>query len=174
MEAKEWIIRLCSKGCIAIDLLGREMLESRAGETENDAWQRMKGRLASGRQLEETTLREPGTNVSSGGAAPITPVFPPENPDIVLPLGNPAPGVEQPGSGLFGGSTEGIKERTRLNAPSTSSLTLLGKLEGWGIKPGSQVYGCKLSVDKLTGAQLQDLLKKLPDGITYSLDLEKE
>ena len=174
VEAKEWIIRLCSKGCIAIDLLGREMLESRAGETENDAWQRMNGRLASGRQLEETTLREPGTNVSSGGAAPITPVFPPENPDIVLPLGNPAPGVEQPGSGLFGGSTEGIKERTRLNAPSTSSLTLLGKLEGWGIKPGSQVYGCKLSVDKLTGAQLQDLLKKLPDGITYSLDLEKE
>ena len=62
----------------------------------------------------------------------------------------------------------------RFNAQNTSSLTLLGKLENWGISSGSQVYGCKLSVDKLTGAQLQELLKKLPDGIAYTLDLEKE
>ncbi len=172
VDAKEWIIRLCSQGSIAINLLGREMLESRAGESDNDAWQRMKGCLATGRQLEETTLHEPGTNVCSGGVAPITPEIPPVNPDVgSLPI---YPSLEQPVSGLFGGSTDGIKERTRLNAPTTSSLTLLGKLESWGINPGSQVYGCKLSVDKLTGAQLQDLLKKLPDGITYSLDLEKE
>jgi hypothetical protein len=101
-------------------------------------------------------------------------VLPPGDPLIVPTPGNTDPLVKHPDPGLFGGSTEGIKERTRLNAPSTSSLTLLGKLEGWGINSGSQVYGCKLSVDKLTGAQLQDLLKKLPDGITYSLDLEKE
>ncbi|MEQ1622584.1 MAG: DUF499 domain-containing protein [Methylococcales bacterium] len=172
VDAKESITRLCSQGSIAINLLGKEMLESRAGESESDAWQRMKGRLATGRQLEETTLHEPGTNVTSGGAVPITPVIPPVNP----PAGSPpvGPGLEKPISGLFGGSTEGIKERTRLNAPTTSSLTLLGKLESWGINPGSQVYGCKLSVDKLTGAQLQELLKKLPDGMTYSLDLEKE
>ncbi len=179
VEAKESILRLCSQGCIAINLQGREMLESRAGESENDAWQRMKGRLPTGRQLEETTLHEPGTTVSSGGAAPTitpttTPVTPEDSdkPDVARP--NPTPTDTYDGSGLFGGTTATINERIRLNAPATSSLTLLGKLENWGINPGSQVYGCQLSVDKLTGAQLQDLLKKLPDGITYSLDLEKE
>jgi hypothetical protein len=30
-----------------------------------------------------------------------------------------------------------------------------------------------LKVSKMTGAQLQALLKHLPDGVTYSLDLEK-
>jgi hypothetical protein len=174
VEAKEGIIRLCSQGSVAINLLGREMLESRAGESENDAWQRMKGRLGTGRQLEETTLHEPGTNVSSGGVVPDPPVLPPKDPLIVPTPGNTDPLVKHPGPDLFGGSTEGIKERTRLNAPNTSSLTLLGKLESWGINPVSQVHDCKLSIDKLTGAQLQELLKKLPDGITYSLDLEKE
>lgn len=174
VEAKERIIRLCSQGCIAINLLGRELLERRPGESENDAWHRMKGRLASGRQLEETTLHEPGTTVSSGGGIPVVTPPTPEPPTITPPTDNTDPGVQPSGLGLFGGSTIGIRERTRLNAPATSSLNLLGKLESWGINPGSQVYGCNLSVDKLTGAQLQELLKKLPDGITYSLDLEKE
>ena len=31
-----------------------------------------------------------------------------------------------------------------------------------------------LKVGKLTGSQLQQLLKHLPDGVTYGLDLEKE
>lgn len=174
VDAKDWIIRLCSQGCIAINLLGREMLESRAGESEIDALQRMKGRLATGRQLEETTLHEPGTNVSSGGSAPIAPVISPVNPFVEPSLSGSEPGYTPPISGLFGGTNEGIKERIRFFAPNTSSLTLLGKLENWGISSGSQVYGCKLSVDKLTGAQLQELLKKLPDGIAYTLDLEKE
>ncbi len=173
VEAKEWIIRLCSQGSVAINLLGREMLESRAGESENDAWQRMKGRLATGRQLEETTLHVPGTHVSSGGAAPILPPITTPAPSEP-PIGGENPVYVPPVSGLFGGPALGIKERTRLNAPNTSSLTLLGKLESWGINPVSQVHDCKLSIDKLTGAQLQELLKKLPDGITYSLDLEKE
>jgi hypothetical protein len=173
VEAKEGIIRLCSQGSVAINLLGREMLESRAGESENDAWQRMKGRLATGRQLEETTLHEPGTHVSSGGAAPILPPIITPAPSEP-PIGGENPVYVPPVSGLFGGPTLGIMERKHLNAPNTSSLTLLGKLESWGINPGSQVHGCKLSIDKLTGAQLQELLKKLPDGITYSLDLEKE
>ncbi|MCD2451124.1 ATP-binding protein [Methylicorpusculum oleiharenae] len=177
VEAKEKIIRLCAQGTIAINLLGRELLERRPGESEDEAWQRMKGRLASGRQLEETTLHEPGTTVSSGGSVVVPPLNPPEPPTT-----NPKPGEQTTGNngneptgfGLFGGTSSGIRDRTRLNAPATSSLNLLGKLEGWGINPGSQVYGCKVSIDKMTGAQLQELLKKLPDGITYSLDLEKD
>lgn len=178
VEVKEWIIRLCSQGAIAINLLGREMLESRAGESESDAWQRMKGRLGTGRQLEETTLHKPGTHVSSGGSSdpePITtnttgPSTTQSNPNNT---GNTTTFVP-PSSTLFGGSPSAIHERKRFNAPNTSSLTLLGKLESWGVNPSNEIHDCKLSIEKLTGAQLQELLKKLPDGITYSLDLEKE
>ena len=31
-----------------------------------------------------------------------------------------------------------------------------------------------LTLDKLTGAQLQQLLKSLPDGVTYGLEAEKD
>lgn len=120
VDAKEWIIRLCSQGCIAINLLGREMLESRAGESESDAWQRMKGRLATGRQLEETTLHEPGTNVSSGGFEPIVPVDPP----IIPPQDGSNQDDVKPIPGLFDGTSPDIKGRTKCNAPNTSSLTL--------------------------------------------------
>jgi hypothetical protein len=51
---------------------------------------------------------------------------------------------------------------------------LLGKLESWGIGPGTQVRSLNLKLDSLTGAQLQELIRKLPDGLTYELDLQKE
>jgi uncharacterized protein DUF499 len=166
-EAKEQIIRLCAQGRIAINVLGREMLERHAGETEDDAWHRMKGRLGSGRQLEETTLHEPGTTISSSGGAisdegeKRPPV--PGSSEATPPGGSPVPNI------FSGGG-----ERSRCATEPTSSLSLLGKIEGWGINSGSQIYDCKLSIGHLTGSQLQELLKKLPDGVTYGLDLEKE
>ncbi|MQI37245.1 hypothetical protein EI025_25810, partial [Escherichia coli] len=76
-----------------------------------------------------------------------------------------------PGS-LFGGSSGGFV--AHYSAQNTSTLSLLGKLEQWGINKGSQVKDVKLSTSQLTGAQLEHLLKNLPDGVTYSLDLDKE
>ena len=72
--------------------------------------------------------------------------------------------------GIFGGGGA----FTPLSAPATSSLNLLGKVEQWGIGTGTQLRGLTLRVDQLTGAQLQELIRKLPDGMTYALDLEKE
>ena len=42
------------------------------------------------------------------------------------------------------------------------------------IGTGTNVKSLVVKVDVLTGAQLQDLIKKLPDGMTYELGLEKE
>ena len=50
----------------------------------------------------------------------------------------------------------------------------MGKLETWSIGPATPVHNVRVTLDAATGAQLQKLLKKLPDGLTYSLDLEKE
>lgn len=79
--------------------------------------------------------------------------------------------IPTPGS-LFGASSGGFVAHH--SAQNTSTLNLLGKLEQWGINKGSKVKDVKLSTSQLTGAQLEHLLKNLPDGVTYSLDLDKE
>ena len=168
-DAKEQITHLCAQGKIALNVLGLDMLERRAGETEDDAWHRMKGRLGSGRHLGETTLHEPGATLDSGGSAPVVETAGETTGTTPYP---PAGGQPTPG-GLFGGGTN-VGERARYQAPTTSSLSLLGKLEGWGVTGGSQIHNMNLSVSNLTGAQLEKLLENLPDGITYSLDMEKD
>lgn len=172
-EAKELITRNCAQGKVAINLLGRELLERKPGETEDDAWHRMKGRLGSGRQLEETTLHLPGSMVSSGGSAPtVTPVGGvSESPPGSVNTTTPSTGTSPSPGNLFGG---GSTNRQRLQTPATSSLSLLGKLENWGVKAGTSLHNVNLNVSSLTGAQLEKLLKNLPDGLTYGLELDKE
>ncbi|MCA9796957.1 MAG: DUF499 domain-containing protein, partial [Candidatus Eremiobacteraeota bacterium] len=108
-----------------------------------------------------------------GGATPTQPGVnePPEG-------GQPAP--VPGGGGIFGGgATGGGKPRIALNNPPTSPLNLIGKLEGWGIGPATPVAEVSIKVSaglgsQITGAQLKELLKKLPDGMTFELSLEKE
>ncbi len=183
---KERIIRLCAKGLIAINLRGMEYLQVNHGETEEVAWKRMRGKLGSGKHLDETHILLPqnapatgGVTASAGGTPPIPggglfggepggpPVAPPAPPGTGQPP--PPPTGVNPG-GIFGGTTT----YQQLTSTATSALNLLGKLETWGINPGTQVQGMVLKVNKMTGAQLQDLIKKLPDGMTYELGLEKE
>ena len=57
---------------------------------------------------------------------------------------------------------------------ATSPLNLLGKMESWGIRAGTQVREVSLQAAALTGAQLETLLRKLPDGIEYQLRLQRE
>jgi hypothetical protein len=53
-------------------------------------------------------------------------------------------------------------------------LNLIGKLEVWGIGPATPVKEVTIKVTAATGAQLKELLKKLPDGMTFELSLDKE
>ena len=75
------------------------------------------------------------------------------------------------GSGsIFGDDTELVPHVSGV----TSALNLLGKVESWGINTGTQVQDMALKVSSLTGAQLNQLLRALPDGIAYELSLNKE
>jgi hypothetical protein len=67
-----------------------------------------------------------------------------------------------------------LASRTKLESVSTSSLNLLGKIESWGIQPATRLERVQITLDAATGAQLKELLRKLPDGITYGMSLEKE
>jgi len=178
-EAKEHIVRLCARGKIEINIAGRELLSSRPGESEDAAWNRMKGKIGTGRTLEETLIHEPDSTVSSGGGQieddsknSTSSDYTGATADGGLEVKDGQTGEITPG-GLFGGGS-GTKPKTPFSSDTTSSLSLLGKLESWGITPGAKVSNVKISVENLTGAQLQELIKKLPDGVSYGLNLEKE
>jgi hypothetical protein len=186
---KERILGLCARGKIAINVRGTEYLQVKPGENEETAWKRLRSKLSDGgRLLDDVLLLEPSAVPATGGAAP------PKPPGGTSSGGNPPgggtgtgnlfPGIEptggsapvpQPGP-IFGGGSTGTmhKPRVSLNSPATSPLNLFSKLEGWGIGPATQVAEVSIKVSAATGAQLQNLLKKLPDGMTFELSLEKE
>ena len=76
--------------------------------------------------------------------------------------------------GAIFGDPAATKPRTPLSNPATSPLNLIGKIEGWGIGPATRVAEVSIKVSAATGAQLKELLKKLPEGMTFELNLEKE
>lgn len=187
---KERIIRLCAKGLIAINLRGMEYLQVNDGESEEAAWKRMRGKLGSGKHLDETHVLLPQNVPATGGVSPPgsgTGLFPGSGTGgtaIAPPGGGTEPqpgetgtgegpegggGAADPG-GIFGGGDQFVP----VAIPATSALNLLGRVESQGIKPGTQLRGLSVKVEKLTGAQLQEMLKKLPDGMTYQLDVQKE
>jgi Protein of unknown function (DUF499) len=188
---KERILRLCARGKVAINLRGMEFLQAQPGEDEDTAWRRLRPKLSyTGRQLDEVFLLEPSAVPTTGGATPPAPLHagdpsggglfgdeatpvPPTGSDAT-PGGYATP--SQTNGGIFGGepTTAGGKPRVSLNNPATSALNLIGKLEGWGIGPATPVTEVTIKVSAATGAQVKELLKKLPDGMTFELTLEKE
>lgn len=176
-EIKDNITRLCAAGLIAINLRGLGTLQRKVGEDEQSAWQTMKGKLGTGKHLDETTLMPPqATPASAGAPKPQTPL-PTTSP--AQPTANvAAAGGDQeepdPAASLFGTGTTTTATLVPLSSAPTSSLNLIGQVESWGIGPATTVQSLQLDVDSLTGAQLVKLLKNLPDGLTYKLSLDKE
>ena len=185
---KERILRLCARGKIAINLRGLEHLQAQPGEDEDTAWKRLRSKLSyTGRQLEEVFLMAPSAVPSTGGSTPPAPppavgaggLFgggaTPMPPGVNEPPAGGQPAPVPGGGGIFGGGTSaGGRPRIALKNPPTSPLNLIGKLEVWSIGPATPVAEVAIKVSAATGAQLKELLKKLPDGMTFELSLEKE
>lgn len=189
---KERILRLCARGKIAINVRGMEFLQAHPGDDEETTWKRLRPKLSyTGRQLDEVFLLEPSAVPTTGGTnPPALPIAGDTNGGglfdggAISPVtpsgGDTTPGghtMSSPtGGGIFGGEspTTGGKPRVSLNNPATSALNLIGKLEGWGIGPATSVTEVTIKVSVATGAQVKELLKKLPDGMTFELTLEKE
>lgn len=178
---KERIEHLCSKGLIAINLRGLEYLQRGNGEDTEAAWSRLRGKLGNGKHLYETFVLLPQNVPGSGGVTGKTGAGT-DDPGPT-PHGGDQPGGGTSGpdngdtgagptvGGIFGG---GSASRVSVNIPATSALNLLGRIESQGIKAGTQLHDLQLKVDKLTGSQLQDMIRKLPDGMTYEIELDKD
>jgi hypothetical protein len=53
-------------------------------------------------------------------------------------------------------------------------LNLIGKLESWGIGPASQISEISIKISSASGAQIKEVLKRLPESLSYEINLEKE
>ena len=195
-DIKDNLEHFVARGLIAINLRGSTWVQAGAGESETEALPRIRGKLANvtGTHLAQTTIHLPSATPSAGGV-------PPAVNDSGSGAANPggsgstSPGGPQPG-GLFGGQafpplpggppgnapaptgSGGIAPAAPSNqptftSPANSPLNLLGTLEQWGIGGQTKTRNLRLSADGLTGAQLQALLRKLPEG-KYVLELQKE
>jgi len=169
VAARERVLRLCAAGRLAIDWRGLEMLQALPGENEDAAWLRLKGKLGSGKELEQTILLRPGATPHSGGAVPATvATVPPPGLAPVIQPGGTSP------SNLFGGlATPTVPLLKPFGTLPKTPVNLLGEVEKWGISSAMNVTNVNLNVSQMTGAQLTELLKNLPDGMSYSLNLEK-
>ena len=64
---------------------------------------------------------------------------------------------------------------TKLSSDPTSGLNLLSRVvDTWHVGPATTVRNVTIRVDKLTGAQLQQLIQNLPNGLLFGLDADKE
>ena len=186
IEVKERVIKMCANGQIALNIGGTEPIQALPGESEDAAWNRIKGKLGTGKHLDLTTLHKPDTVVVSIGQVKVVVDTTGTGPSGTGPTGggattgatkNGATGTESTtkvangGKGLFDHVEPAVI--TTHSAPPTSALNLLGQVEAWGIKPATPVTNVALKITKMTGAQLQQLLKNLPDGVTYAVELEK-
>jgi hypothetical protein len=183
----EKILRLCAQGRIAIDNRGLELLQAKPGESEDQAWARMRGKLGGGAHLNDTLVTPPHSSPATHGSGPAaTPASGPAQPTL-FPVGgqslNPAPGAPgadggqptpvQPTGGIFG-IGDGARKTYQSETP-TSALNLLAQIEKWGVNAGAKVANVTLTVNVANGAQLAALIKKLPaDGVLWDLQLDKE
>lgn len=160
---------------------GLELLQAKPGEDADHAWTRMKGKLGTGKHLDETIMLLPDAVSVSGGKTVVT-GSDDEHVEIDVTDGS-RPDVGTGGTSSGGGfllnlfddnSGSGEMSTKPCSATPTSGLNLLGQVESWGIGPATSVNNVALKIGKMTGAQLQALIKHLPDGVTYGLDLEKE
>jgi hypothetical protein len=178
-EMKERIVRLCARGKIAINVRGNNLLQANPGESDDSAWRRMRASIGyTGRQLDEVFLLMPSANPTTGGS------------DLETPNGSAGSDIRServdPPEGLWGtvpaqpgtmnppplGQT--VKARINRIKERSSALNHIGQLESWGIGPATPVQDVTLRISSATGAQLKDILKKLPDGLTFDLSLEQE
>jgi hypothetical protein len=188
-DVKDHLENLVARGLIALNLRGSTWMQANAGEGEADVLPRIRGKLSTvtGTHLASTTLHLPTATPSTGGVTPVVREGGATGGDAGTP---PVPGRFPPPGDLFGGNTPvtppagssggGCVTPTvptpvapLLTSPANSPLNLLGTLEQWGITGQTKTRTLRISTEGLTGAQLQALLRKLPEG-KYVLEVQKE
>jgi hypothetical protein len=178
-EMIDRIVGICAKGDIALNVRG-DLLQANSGESEEDVLRRIQSRVSSTahQNPESVVLLLP--QASPGAQTTSKPIIPQANPSPA-PAGPTASPGGLGGHGGAGGSppadifdVDSKHYRPLVAENATSSLNLVGQLETWQIKPATRVRNITVTISEATGAQVDALLKKLPDGMVYGLQLDAE
>lgn len=180
-EIKERLLNVCAQGKISILVRGTELLQANPGEAKQDVYARIKGKLGTGRVLTETIIQPPVVQTGGGTISEKPPLV---EDDIPPPGGNepktdnptdpgtpPEPPRTEPGTNPF---EPRIKRSVSHKSDHNSPLNQLGNIEKWGIGVATEIKTASLSVEQLTGAQLNKLIRSLPSDLRFSLELVKE
>lgn len=187
----EKLEELGSRGSIAINLRGTQLLQRQPGEAESAAIHRIRGKIGTGSHLNQTTIHKPqaagatgggtaggvaGGGSAGGGGATIA------GTTGGSPTGggttnggapsNVTAGGETAGGTGGGGTPANPFATVRKVSQRTSALNLTGELEKWGAAGPVPLKNVTLNIGDVTGDKLAALLRKLPDG-TYVLELDK-
>lgn len=189
-ELKEKVQRLCAKGLIALNVRNSDLLQANPGESEEDAWNRLKSKaIGTGTGLKDVEMLLPvAVPATAGGigtptpppATPIGPVglpFPGTEGFIVTPTPTPVPPLTPsqdttPVPNPFGG---GIPATQTVSSPRNSALNHMSRLfDGGQVANSTPVKTLRISFENLSGSQVRALLTKLSDAPSFDLDLDKE
>jgi hypothetical protein len=191
-ELKERVQRLCAKGLIALNVRNSDLLQAAPGESEDDAWQRLKNKaIGTGTGLKDVEMRPPVAGPTAGGSgiAPSTPTsvtpvpgglpFPPvgggpitpapvtPTPPAPEPTGDPAP-IPNP----FTGASPTVQT---VSSPKNSALNHMAQLFDSGkVANATPVKTLRLSFENLSGTEVRALLTKLSGVPSFDLELDKE
>ena len=141
------MLRVCAEGKIAINCGG--VCHLQRNETQDDASElkRMQREFSDAKQkLNDCILMSPIQDSTR---------FP------KLPTPVPVPLIVEPVTRLVPRSSD----------HATSALNLLGQVETWGVVASTKMESLTIKAGKLTGQELIDILKKLPDGAKYGLSM---
>lgn len=184
----EKIEEIASRGSVAINLRGTQMLQRQAGEAETAAIHRIRGKIGNGSHLNQTTLHKPqaagatGGGTTGGGAIGAGTTGGSTTGGATTNEGAAGGGGSTGGSTTGGGMLGGAGEigtnanpfaTIRKTSQRTSALNLTGELEKWGAAGPVSLRNVTLNIGDVTGDKLAALLRKLPDG-TYVLELDKD
>ncbi|MGY4499448.1 hypothetical protein ACVWYH_003379 [Bradyrhizobium sp. GM24.11] len=177
-EMIDRIVTICAKGDIALNVRG-DLLQANAGESEEDVLRRIQSRVSgTAYQNPENVILSmpqaaPGAQTTPKPAAPQ--VAAPQTAFTAPPALGPVTGGGSSPVNIFEADPPiGRPYRPRAVESPTSSLNLVGQLETWQVKPATRVKNVTVTVSDATGAQIEALLKKLPDGLVYGLQLDAE
>ncbi|MBQ5516117.1 MAG: hypothetical protein IIT88_03420 [Acetobacter sp.] len=193
---KERVANLCAQGDIALELGGSETLQvtsQTSSDDKNTESKRFISKLSpyTGRSLEKVILKLPETMPVTGGAVhePPSTLFSPSQNGTLFQQGEETKGAETSTPHPFktGENSNTLNtlapspapKQTQLSltpyeSPATSPLNLVGELERWGISATTPLTEITLKITEANGAQIKELLTKLPDGMRFALHLKKE
>jgi len=174
-DVKERIARLCAKNIVIVTQKSGDPLRAIPGESETEAYNRIVNKLYDMDRPQDNYLAIPTSLIDAGGTTQQ------KDTDTGRPsvTTQTSPGTIAPGTPRIpSGSVAAVplpkpkRESQVCSCPATSPLNLAGRMDAWGIAPDTVIDKISLSTTDVTGADLKIILSKLPENVSYTLDVQ--